>query len=183
MKTFSVILSIVLVSLCFINIHSFSLTKSLYNKLQTIRYKSNNQSLDNVITLSAAKSVIPIKNPATTPPYKMSLPQSVYVFLTTLFVTCLIVADVIGVKIFEIKLPFTIFGHSSIEHTCGMLTFPITFLLGDVINEYYGSKATKNTVYLGLFMSVLVFIFMNIAQAMPFLDKPFNGKYSLNGLL
>lgn len=57
-----------------------------------------------------------------------------------------------------------------------MLTFPITFLLGDIINEYYGAKATKNTVYLGLYMSVLVFTMMNIAQALPYLDKPFNGK-------
>ena len=38
--------------------------------------------------------------------------------------------DVIGVKIFEINLPFSILGHRSIEHTCGMITFPITFLLG-----------------------------------------------------
>ena len=56
-----------------------------------------------------------------------------------------------------------------------MLTFPITFLLGDIINEYFGAKATKNTVYLGLVMSMLVFFFMNIAQAMPYLDKSFNG--------
>jgi uncharacterized integral membrane protein (TIGR00697 family) len=55
-----------------------------------------------------------------------------------------------------------------------MLTFPITFLLGDVINEYYGPKAAKNTVYIGLAMSMLVFLVMNIAQAMPYLDKPFN---------
>ena len=55
-----------------------------------------------------------------------------------------------------------------------MLTFPITFLLGDVINEYYGATATKNTVYLGLVMSILVFIIVNIAQALPYLDKAFN---------
>jgi len=47
-------------------------------------------------------------------------------------------------------------------------------LLGDIINEYYGAKAAKNTVYIGLAMSILVFIAMNIAQAMPYLDKPFN---------
>ena len=116
---------------------------------------------------------------ANSPPYKLSIPQFIYVILTSIFVTCLIVADVIGVKIFEIKLPFKIFGHSSIEHTCGMLTFPITFLLGDIINEYYGAKATKRTVYIGLAMSVLVFGMMNIAQALPYLDKPFNGKSSI----
>ena len=108
------------------------------------------------------------------PPYELNVQQKVYVFLTSLFVSCLIVADVIGVKIFEIPLPFTILGHKSIEHTCGMLTFPITFLLGDLINEYYGPKATKQTVYIGLVMSVMVFTVMNIAQALPYLNKPFN---------
>lgn len=79
-----------------------------------------------------------------------------------------------GVKLFEIPLPFSILGHTTVEHTCGMLTFPITFILGDMINEYYGPKAAKNTVYIGLAMSVLVFSVMNIAQVMPYLDKPFN---------
>jgi len=100
--------------------------------------------------------------------------QMTYVVLTSIFVTCLIIADVIGVKLFEIPLPFEILGRKTVEHTCGMLTFPITFLLGDVINEYYGPKAAKNTVYIGLAMSMLVFVVMNIAQAMPYLDKPFN---------
>ena len=108
------------------------------------------------------------------PPYTLSPQQWLYVVLTSTFVTCLIVADVIGVKIFEIPFPVKIFGHKSVEHSCGMLTFPITFLLGDIINEYYGPEATKTTVYLGLAMSVLVFICMNVAQALPFLDKPFN---------
>ena len=74
------------------------------------------------------------------PPYTLSKQQLLYVVLNSLFVTCLIVADVIGVKLFEFKLPVTILGHSSVEHTCGMLTFPVTFLLGDIINEYYVSS-------------------------------------------
>jgi len=106
--------------------------------------------------------------------YELSPQQFVYVVLTSIFVTCLIIADVIGVKLFEIPLPFEILGRKTVEHTCGMLTFPITFLLGDVINEYYGPKAAKRTVYIGLAMSVLVFVVMNVAQALPYLDKPFN---------
>jgi len=108
------------------------------------------------------------------PPYAFSKQQFVYVVLTSLFVTCLIVADVIGVKIFELTLPFTIMGFKTVEHTCGMLTFPVTFLLGDIINEYYGPKATRTTVYLGLAMSIFVFAMINIAQALPYLDRPFN---------
>lgn len=106
--------------------------------------------------------------------YELSTPQFIYVVLTSIFITCLLIADVIGVKLFEINLPFEILGHKTIEHTCGMLTFPITFMLGDTINEYYGAKATKQTVYIGLAMSILTFFVMNVAQAMPYLDKPFN---------
>lgn len=117
--------------------------------------------------------------PKTSPPHRLSIHQLIYLILTSIFVTCLIVADMIGVKIFEFKLPFSILGHNSVEHTCGMITFPITFLLGDIINEYYGPKATRHTVYIGLAMSILVFFVMNIAQALPYLDKPFNGKLIL----
>jgi hypothetical protein len=74
--------------------------------------------------------------------YELSPQQFVYVVLTSIFVTCLIIADVIGVKLFEIPLPFEILGHKTVEHTCGMLIFPVTFVLGDVINEYFGPKVT-----------------------------------------
>jgi uncharacterized integral membrane protein (TIGR00697 family) len=106
--------------------------------------------------------------------YDLSPQQFVYVTLTSIFITCLIVADVIGVKLFDIALPFEILGKTNIEHTCGMLTFPITFVIGDIINEYYGPNAAKRTVYLGLAMSIFVFLILNIAQGMPYLDKPFN---------
>jgi hypothetical protein len=115
-------------------------------------------------------------NNADKPPYAMNTQQNVYLVLNNLFVTCLIVADVIGVKIFNIELPFKVFGHQNIHHTCGMLSFPITFLLSDIINEYYGVEATKKTVYLGLAMSVFVFGIINLAQAMPYLHAPFNGR-------
>ena len=88
--------------------------------------------------------------------YELSPQQFVYVVLTSIFVTCLIIADVVGVKLFEIPLPFPILGHTTVEHTCGMIIFPVTFVLGDMINEYFGPKAAKNTVYIGLAMSILV---------------------------
>lgn len=106
--------------------------------------------------------------------YDLSPQQFVYVTLTSIFITCLIIADVIGVKLFDIALPFEILGKTNIEHTCGMLTFPITFVIGDIINEYYGPNAAKRTVYLGLAMSIFVFLILNVSQAMPYLDKPFN---------
>jgi uncharacterized integral membrane protein (TIGR00697 family) len=101
------------------------------------------------------------------PPYTMSVQQRLYVWLTAFFVTCLIVADLIGIKLFKI---------GPVEHTCGMLTFPVTFLLTDLINEYYGKKAARRVTFIGLVMALFVFVMLNIAQEMPFLDKPYNVK-------
>ena len=47
--------------------------------------------------------------------------------------------------------------HHSLTNTCCII-------------EYYGPKAAKNTVYIGLAMSILVFFVMNVAQAMVSVD-------------
>lgn len=126
--------------------------------------------ISNLIMLTIDDAV----KPSLEDQYALSPQQLVYVVLTCIFVSSLLIADIVGVKLFEIPLPFEIFGHKSIEHSCGVLIFPITFLLGDVINEYFGPKAATRTVYIGLAMSMFVFLVINLAQALPYLDKPFN---------
>eukprot|EP01036_Dinobryon_divergens_P039179 gene39179-51584_t len=145
------------------------------------RYSSNvvsmvasTEDIENTLVAVDSRDGIPTRLSSDMPPYALNTQQFVYVVLTSIFITCLIVADVIGVKLFEFNLPFPILGHKTIEHTCGMITFPITFLLGDTINEYYGAKATRQTVYIGLAMSILVFGVINLAQVLPYLDRPFN---------
>ena len=72
----------------------------------------------NAATASAEDMlVVASKPPSNTPSnnspdsqYELSPQQFVYVCLTCVFVTCLIIADVIGVKLFEIPLPFPIMG-------------------------------------------------------------------------
>ena len=100
--------------------------------------------------------------------------QKIYLWLATLFIASLLIADIVGIKLFRIPLPFTVFGFDAIEHTCGMLTFPITFLLTDLINEYYCPRAARRITYLGLAAALFAFAVMNAAQAMPYLDAPWN---------
>jgi uncharacterized integral membrane protein (TIGR00697 family) len=100
-------------------------------------------------------------------PYVMSVQQKLYLWLTGFFVACLLVSDVVGVKLFKIGM---------VEHTCGMLTFPVTFLLTDLINEYYGKKGARRMTWIGFVMGWFVFGIINLALAMPYLDAPFNIK-------
>ena len=107
-----------------------------------------------------------------TEPHAFSSAQKVYIWLATIFISSLLVADIVGIKLFRIPLPFPILGFDAIEHTCGMLTFPITFLLTDLINEYFGPHAARRVTYLGLAAGIFVFVIINIAQAMPYLTVP-----------
>src|SRR5262245_19376480 len=81
--------------------------------------------------------------------------QQVYLWLSALFVASVLVADVLGVKLFRIPLGFSFHVPwqddtiDAIQHTCGMLTFPITFLLTDLINEFYGKRAARRLVWIG----------------------------------
>lgn len=110
------------------------------------------------------------------PPHALTGPQKLYLWLTLVTTTCLLVANAIGVKLFQFELPFPILGKTTLEHTCGMLTFPLTFLITDLLNEYFGRKAARRAVYLSFAMAMLAFVAFQIADAMPHWDVPFNVK-------
>lgn len=99
------------------------------------------------------------------PPYTLNVQQRVYLWLAGFFLASLLVADVVGIKLFKV---------GPVEHTCGMLTFPVTFLLTDLLNEYYGKRGARRVTYLALAMGVYVFIVINVAQYMPYLPAPYN---------
>jgi uncharacterized integral membrane protein (TIGR00697 family) len=113
-------------------------------------------------------------------PITFTVQQQVYLWLTVLFVSSLLVADVLGVKLFRIPLGFSFSlpwqdGEiDAIQHTCGMLTFPVTFLLTDLLNEYYGKAAARRVVWIGFAAGGFAFLCINIALAMPHWDVPFN---------
>ncbi len=122
-------------------------------------------------------------------PHAPTIQQRVYLWLAAVFVSSLLLADILGVKLFRIPLGFSftlpIAGKTidAIEHTCGMLTFPVTFLLTDLINEYYGKRAARRVTYLGFAMGLFAFVVINAAQAMPYLEAPFNvGKPSFDSI-
>ncbi len=113
-------------------------------------------------------------------PMSFSRAQLLYLWLATLSCACLMIGDVVGIKLFTIPLPFRIPVFWSAEpiaaitHTCGMLVFPVTFLITDLVNEYFGKRAARRVVILGVATNILAFAVMNVAQYMPRLDAPYN---------
>jgi uncharacterized integral membrane protein (TIGR00697 family) len=78
------------------------------------------------------------------------------------FVTCLIVGDMIGGKL----TAFHLFGREWM-FSVGQLAFPVTFILTDILNEFYGRKVVRRVTVLAFFMVGLTFCLIYAASAMP----------------
>lgn len=103
------------------------------------------------------------------PPDMLTPRQTIYIWLAAIFVTCLVLANIIGVKVFRFELPIGSWD-IPIEHTMGMLPFPITFLLTDLINEYYGKRGARRVVYVSLAMAAFAWILIWISRKAPTLE-------------
>lgn len=89
--------------------------------------------------------------------------HKLFLVLAGVFTTCLVVGDIIGGKLVETQL----FGFE-FTTTVGMLPFPVTFLLTDVLNEFYGKRAARFVTLVGFGLAVLAFCIIYVAGALPF---------------
>jgi uncharacterized integral membrane protein (TIGR00697 family) len=85
-----------------------------------------------------------------------------FLVLAAVFTTCLIVGDVIGGKLIELPMP----GWTAVI-TVGMIPFPVTFLLTDLLNEFYGKKAARFVTFLAFGCALLTYAFITIGGAIP----------------
>lgn len=105
-------------------------------------------------------------------PKDKKLAFSVYLYLGALFITSLVVSNLIFQKFFY-WYPFgdtTMFGAPLFELSVGILPYPITFLITDLISEIYGKKKANQVVTAGIFasfFSILIIYVANEAPAIP----------------
>ncbi|MFO0595165.1 MAG: queuosine precursor transporter [Myxococcaceae bacterium] len=85
-----------------------------------------------------------------------------FLSLSALFVTALVIGDVIGGKLTGVPL----FGSVHFL-SVGFIPFPITFLLTDLLNEFYGKQAARTVTWVGFGMAVFTLIILTIAVAVP----------------
>lgn len=99
---------------------------------------------------------------------KFSRYEKVYVVLAAIFVTALLIANLMGSMLFSFTLPVTlpVVGNSPL-FSAGIIAFPITFILTDLLNEFYGEKGAKFVTYTGFAMSVLVFALLFAGEYLP----------------
>src|SRR6185312_1456312 len=96
----------------------------------------------------------------------LSARQRLYVYLCAIFLTALLIGDTIGSKLFTVDIPL---GFTTVQASLsvGSIWFPITFLLTDVINEFYGSKGARLVTWVGFCMAIFAFVAILCARAIP----------------
>jgi uncharacterized integral membrane protein (TIGR00697 family) len=79
-------------------------------------------------------------------------PTRLFLILGGFFVANVIIAEVVGVKLFSLEQTLgmapanlTLFGETGLGFTlsAGTLTWPIVFIMTDIINEYYGFRGVR----------------------------------------
>ena len=94
------------------------------------------------------------------------LAYNIYTYLGALFITSLVVCNLIFQKFFAWH-PFevTLFGERLFEISVGLLPYPITFLITDVVSEIYGKRKANQLVKAGLFASLFSLFIIYIGSS------------------
>ena len=100
-------------------------------------------------------------------------PTKLFIGFAAFFVANALIAECIGGKIFSFEKLFggtpsniTIFGQSGLAFnlTCGVLLWPLEFILTDIVNEFYGPKAVRRISYTAVVLIGYAFIMFYAAM-------------------
>lgn len=88
----------------------------------------------------------------------MQTKTELYATLTGVFTACLIISNIIAGKTFDF-FSFTL--------PCGVIIFPVIYIVNDVLAEVYGYKKARRVILLGFLMNLVAVICYNITIALP----------------
>lgn len=112
-------------------------------------------------------------SPNTTATSKVTI---LFVVLSSFFVANALIAEVIGGKLFSLEqllgiadANFSLFGEHGLTYmlTCGVILWPLEFVMTDVVNEYFGLKAVKRITYITIGLIAYAFIMFYVAMSLP----------------
>src|SRR5690606_4444484 len=106
-------------------------------------------------------------------------PTKLFIGFAACFVANALITECIGGKIFSLEKLFgfdpvnlTLFGQSGLSFslTCGVLLWPLEFVMTDIVNEYYGPKAVKRISYTAVALISYAFIMFYASIHIPYAD-------------
>ena len=109
-----------------------------------------------------------------------------FIILSSIFIASLVSCNLIFQKFFTIEIWVPFIGNYSFEQSVGLLPYPITFLVTDIISEIYGQKRANQVVASGLIASIFMLLIVTIADAVqatvwsPVNNEIFNSVFGLS---
>ncbi len=103
-------------------------------------------------------------------------PTKLFISFAAFFVANALIAECIGTKIFSLEAllgikneDFTLFGQSGLSFslTCGVLLWPLEFIMTDIVNEFYGPKAVRRVSYTAVALISYAFLMFYMAIHVP----------------
>ena len=102
--------------------------------------------------------------------------NTLYLILSGIFIASLVSCNLIFQKFFQIEIWVPFIGSYTFEQSVGLLPYPITFLVTDIISEIYGRKKANQVVTAGLIASIFMLLVVTISDFMPAAPwSPVNG--------
>ena len=87
----------------------------------------------------------------------MNVSHRLVIFIA-LFITCLITANIIAVKIISLG-PFLL--------PAAIFIFPLSYIIGDVLTEVYGYRLARRVIWLGFLCNLVFVFFVWLGQTLP----------------
>src|SRR5438552_5539739 len=106
-------------------------------------------------------------------------PTKLFLGITAFFCCNALIAEAIGTKLFSLEklfglhpVNFTLFGESGMSFvlTCGVLLWPLEFVITDIVNEYYGPKAVRGISFKAVELILYAFLMLYLAIRIPAAD-------------
>lgn len=112
-------------------------------------------------------------------------PTKLFLFFSAFFVANALIAECIGGKLFSLEklfgfqpVSFSLFGVGGLNFslTCGVLLWPLEFVMTDIVNEYYGPRAVRRISYTAVGLISYAFLMFYLAIRVPGADFWFSSK-------
>ena len=115
------------------------------------------------------------------------LADRIFLILSAIFIASLVGCNLIFQKFFEIEIWIPFLGSYKFQQSVGLLAYPVTFLVTDIISEIYGKTKANQVVTSGLVASIFMLLIVTISDMIPMApwspvdSTTFNKVFGLSG--
>ncbi len=89
---------------------------------------------------------------------KMNTNSNMFVYLSIIFVVCLLLSNILASKLLKVG-PYSV--------TSGVLVFPISYIINDILSEVYGYDKAKKIIIMGFAMNLFMVLVFLLAIYLP----------------